>query len=125
MIQVNAFHAQTAQRGLAFLANRFGFENAARLRHGIAFIPNESALGEHKWPLGWWEFAEQPTDKFLGMTQAVDGRGVNPIDAEPHGMPHSRKRLVVVLRTPAVAPAASADGPSAKANGGDAYSART
>src|SRR6202158_4921464 len=65
LVQVNALHAQTAQRGLAFPANRFGLESAARLRHGVTLVPNQSALGEHKGPFGWPELAEQLADKFL------------------------------------------------------------
>jgi len=58
--------------------------------------------------------ADGLADYFLGVTEAVDGGGVNPVDALVEGGMDGADGVGVVLRAPCEVPVAAADGPSAK-----------
>src|SRR5947209_1864711 len=59
------------------------------------------------------------------MAEAIDGGGIDPIDAEIDGMTHGLDRSVVVLWSPAEGPSTSADCPSAKSDRSDFKIARS
>jgi hypothetical protein len=54
---------------------------------------------------------------FLGAAEAVDRRGVDPVDADGHRFVDGADGKGVVLRAPAEFPVAAADGPGAQADG--------
>ena len=86
---------------------------------GLLLIPDQAALGEDHWPFGCRQLSQKPADNFLGMTQAVHGGGIYPIDALLQGMSNGPDGLVIVLRSPTVSPTATAERPCAKAGYGD------
>ena len=53
------------------------------------------------------------------VAQSVDGRGVDPVDAQIERAMNGGDGVVVVLRTPGVLPVAAADGPGAEADGSE------
>ena len=62
---------------------------------------------------------QRPADDFFRMAEAVNRRGVDPVNAEIEGAMDGGDGFVVVLRTPGEFPVAAADGPRAKADGGE------
>src|SRR5215470_1189627 len=62
---------------------------------------------------------ESAGDDFFGMADAVNGGGVDPIDAEFKGAMNRSDGIRVILRAPSEFPAGPAGGPSAETNGGD------
>ena len=58
-------------------------------------------------------------DDLFGVAEAVDGGGVDPVDAELDGAVDGGDGVVVVLRAPGEGPVAAADGPCAEADGGE------
>jgi len=60
---------------------------------------------------------EGAADDFLRTAQAVDRRGVDPVDADGHRFVDGADGKGVVLRAPAEFPVAAADGPGAQADG--------
>ena len=63
-------------------------------------------------------FLQSPGDNLLGMAQAVNGGGIDPVDAQFECAMNGRDGLRVVLGAPAEFPIA-ADGPCTKADGRD------
>src|ERR1700675_2488203 len=119
LIKVNALHSEPPQRCIAFLANRFRLEHSSRLCLRVVFIPDQPTLGENVWPTGRRERLQEAADNFLGVTQAVHGGGVDPIDAQLACMSNSRNGIVIVLRSPTVGPTAAAEGPRSKSGYSD------
>ncbi len=67
---------------------------------------------------------QRPADDLFGVAEAVDRRGVDPVDAQRDGAPHRGDGLRVVLRTPPEGPVAAAGGPRAEPDGRDLQAAR-
>ena len=88
------------------------------VRRVAAGVPDEAALGEHVRPLAARNVPQRPADDFLGMAEAVDGGGVDPVEAELDRAPNRGDRVRVVLRSPSEPPFA-ADGPGAQADGSE------
>src|ERR1700758_577507 len=65
------------------------------------------------------------SDNLFGMPQPVNCCRIDPINAELYGMPHRLFRCLVVLWSPPVSPAASANRPGSKTGRRDLKSART
>src|SRR5262249_39367057 len=95
----------------------------SRLRHRVAPVPDQAALGEDERPLARGELAQQPSDERLGMTEAIHARGIDPVDAQLDRVPHCRQRLAFILWSPAIGPAAAANGPGSESNPRDVHSA--
>ena len=60
---------------------------------------------------------ERARDDFFRMAEAVDGCGVDPVDAKVERAMDRGDGFVVVLGAPGEFPVAAADGPCAKADG--------
>src|SRR6516165_10204746 len=56
----------------------------------------------------------------LGVAQAINRCGIDPVHAELEGLVDRGDRIVVVLRAPCILPVATPDSPGAKANWADA-----
>ncbi len=123
LIQIDALDTEPAERGFAFAADRIRAEVPPRRLHAIALVPDEAALGENERVLGARQLAKQLSYDFLGMPEPVDRRGVDPVDTQFERMAHRGQRRRIVLRTPAIRPAAAADGPRAESDAGDVQSA--
>ena len=79
-------------------------------------VPAAFALGGDQRALA--QAAERMSHDLLGVAQAVDRRGVNPIDAQFQGTVNGADGFRVILRSPTELPIAAAHGPSAKADRG-------
>src|SRR5262249_55620332 len=88
-----------------------------------ALVPEEAALGEHERTRARGEAAQQPAHHLLGVPEAVDGGGVDPVHAALERAPHGGQGGLVVLRPPAERPAASSGRPGADAHPLDRWSA--
>src|SRR3712207_5433172 len=82
-----------------------------------ALIPDKGALGEDVGTLG--DTLEGSCDELLGVPEAVDGGGVDPVAPELDGALYAPPRFVVALRPPGSSPSAPADGPAPEAYGRD------
>src|ERR1019366_9913877 len=80
-------------------------------------MPAHGALGkDQRLVAGGFQPA---ADNFFRVPKAVNGRGIDPVDAEVEGASDGGDGFVVVLGTPCEFPVAAADGPCAKADGGE------
>ena len=114
LVEVDPLEAETAQAALALLADRLGAEIVPDLALRPAFPP-AAALREHEHVVTDRGWAERPPDDLLGVTEAVDRRGVDPVDPELDCAPDRGDRLVVVDRSPPEPPR-PADAPGAEAD---------
>ena len=64
----------------------------------------------------WLAVFSARADDFFGVAEAVDGGGIDPVDAEVEGAVNGRDGFAVILRAPGEFPVAAADRPCAKAN---------
>ena len=80
LVEVDGVDAEAAQRSLKFFGQRRGLERAV---DGAVGVPAERTLGEDVGFAGRG-FNGAPND-FLGVAQAVDGGGVDPVDAKIEG----------------------------------------
>src|SRR6266446_3156717 len=55
-------------------------------------------------------------DDFFRVASAIDGRGINPVDAQFQGAMNCRDGRVVILSAPGELPAGSANGPGPEAH---------
>ena len=80
-------------------------------------VPAHGALGEdQRLVAGGFDGA---ANHFFRVAEAVDGRRVDPVDAQIEGAMNGGDGFVVVLWAPGEFPVAAADGPCAKADGGE------
>src|SRR5882762_1227227 len=119
LIKVNALHSKSPQRCIAFPADRFRLEHSSWLCLRVVLIPDQPTLGENAWPMGGRERLQEAAHNFLGVTQAVHGGGVDPIDAQLACVSNRRNGIVIVLRSPTVGPTTAAEGPRSKSGYSD------
>ena len=109
LVEVDRLHLEAAQAV---------FHLAADLQQGAPdpalVVPHHAALGEEEW-LDRRLLHRLPDDR-LGVAKAVDGRRVDPVDAEVDGLADGRDGGVIVLRPPGEGPVAAAYGPRAKSD---------
>src|SRR5207244_8885374 len=86
-------------------------------------VPDEPTLGKDQRAGGWGKLAQETSDHFFRMAQAVNRGCVDPVDAKLERVAHSRERSGVILRPPTEGPTSAADGPRAKADSRDFKSA--
>ena len=109
LVKVDGFDLEAAQAGLALQT-----DTAEGVGDLALLIPDHAALGEDKWLFGGG--LDGAADDLLGVAKAVDGGGVDPVDAEVDGVVDGGDGVVVVLRAPGESPVAAADGPRAEAD---------
>ena len=117
LVEIDCLHLQAAQAGFQFHANGFPLEveaDAVAFAHPL-FAPGPGAFCKHERLV--LSALQGTSDHFLGMPQAVDGGGVDPVDAEVKRAMDGGDGVVIVLRTPGILPVTASDGPRAKANG--------
>ena len=108
LVEINRLDAQAPQAGLAFATHAGGAEAFADL---ALVVPHPAALGEDVRPVP--HAVQGAGDDLLGMPEAVDRGGVDPVDAGVEGLVDRRDAVAVVLAAPAEGPTAAADGPGA------------
>ena len=96
LVEINALNAQPPQRSVAFPPNRIRLKDSSRRSHRIVRIPDQSALGEDQWALGWRPFKQQAADHFFGMTEPVHCGRIYPIHPELQCVTHGRQRNSIV-----------------------------
>src|ERR1035438_5776361 len=86
--------------------------------NGAILMPAHGALGKDQRP--WAGPAlECAGNHLFRVAQAIDGSSVDPVNAQVKRPMNRGNRLVVVLGPPGELPVAAADGPGAKADGGE------
>src|SRR5215469_2993169 len=119
LVEVDDVDFQAPQAGFTFTTNGFSFQRAADLSF---LVPHALTLGED---VGTRTAQVKCAgDHLLGMTQAVNGSGVDPVNAEIKRRLDGGYRIAVVLRTPGPLPTASAHRPCANADGSNLQVAR-
>ena len=117
--EVDALDAEAAQGGVDLAAHRRRVAGAPVGLHRVVGIGDQAELGEDVRTLVVAHPGQRLGDDLLGVAEAVDRGGVDPVDAQLDCAAHGRHRVGVVLRTPAERPTASADRPGAVADGRD------
>src|SRR5438552_13244271 len=112
LVEIDGVDLEAAETVFAFAANGNGTE----LFPDFAFlVPAQNAfrknVGARTAP-----FLQRASDDFLGVAQAVNGGGVDPVDAELQRAVNCGDGIGVVLRTPGKFPATATESPSAKAD---------
>src|SRR5271169_6857664 len=79
-------------------------------------VPAEAAFGEN---VGSRSLPNRQSfrDDLFGMTEAVDGGGVDPVDAQLQRAVDGGDGIIIVLFSPAELPSCAADGPGAVSDG--------
>lgn len=112
LVEVDDVDLKAAEAGFDFFANFFeGLDNFA------VGAPGHSALREEE-RLGGDGFQGGAND-FFGVAEAVDGGGVDPVDACVKCAVDGLDGFAIFLWAPGVLPIASADGPGAEADSGE------
>src|SRR6202041_3454431 len=93
---------------------------AGRFR-AVGVVPDVTALGEHVGTVGLGQVPQGPRYDLLGVTEAVHGRGVHPVDPGPGRGPDRGDRVVVLLVSPGEGPAAATDRPGAEPGPGNGH----
>src|SRR5260370_3208692 len=113
LVEIDVVGLQAAETVFAFPADRIGTEF---LPHFSLVVPSQDALGEN---IGTRAapFLQRARDDLFGVTQAVDGGSVDPVDAQLQRAMNRGNGIGVVLRAPRKFPATSTEGPSADDDG--------
>jgi hypothetical protein len=104
-------HLQAAHAVFAFLADGGG---GVHLGDAAVLVPTHGALREDVRALPF-PFTQSARNYFFGVADAVDGGGVDPVDAELEGALNRADGITIVLRAPSKIPARAADGPGSVA----------
>jgi len=83
--------------------------------HRTLFVPAAFALGGDQRPLT--QATQGATHDLFAMAETVNGRGVDPVDAQVQRPVDRASGLLVVLRSPTVRPVPAAHGPGAQTDG--------
>src|SRR5215813_19826 len=125
LVEIDTVDSESPQRCLAFAPDRRRLQVGLRWGHPITVVPDETALCEDEWALGCPELSDKPPDQLLGMSQSVDGSGIDPVHPQLERVAHGGERFGVVLWAPAEGPAATSDRPGAESDPRDVQSAPT
>jgi hypothetical protein len=115
LVQVDPLDAEPTQTALTFAADRLGAKVAARA--SVRTVA-PAALGAYENLLAGRVALNRASNDFLGTSESVDRRGVDPVDACVDGAADCGDRLGVVDRAPPVAPR-PADSPGPQAETGE------
>ena len=81
LVQVDALDAEPAKRSLDFFTDRSRPKVALRLFEGPRWIRDHPAFRKDIGTLRGRELVQRMSDDLLGMAEAIDGCGVDPVDA--------------------------------------------
>ena len=113
LIKVDHIDIQPAQTVFAFAPNGFRLQVVMDIS---LFIPAKAAFRENVRP-GSRPGFQRNGDNFLGVAHAVNGGGIDPVNAQLKSPMYCRNGRFVVLVSPAKFPARAANGPGAEADG--------
>ncbi len=114
LVEVDGVDGEAAERAFDLFSERCGPERAP---DGAVGVPAHGTLGEDERLMAGG--LERAADDFFRVAEAVDGRGVNPVDTEIEGAMDGGDGFVVVLGAPCEFPVSAADGPCAESDGGE------
>src|ERR1700686_2144286 len=115
LVKIDHIDRKAAKAIFDFATDRTG---AQYFFHFTLGVPAETALREDIRPRAR-PALERAGDNFLGGSQSVDGRRIDPVDAKFERAVNRGNGIAVILRSPGVLPARTADGPGAIADGSD------
>ena len=121
LVQVDPVHPEAAQRRLHLTAQAGRVAYPAGGLVPVRLVPDQPALGEHVGAVRLGEVTQRPRHDLLGVPEAVDGRGVHPVDPGLDRVPDGGHGVVVFLVSPGEGPASAADRPGAEAGPGDGH----
>ncbi len=110
LVEVDGIHREATKAVFRFAANVL-----QAIGDFALLIPHQAALGEDVWLVR--SRLECACDDLLGMSQAIHGRGVNPVDAEFKRFMNRGDGIVIVLGSPGKLPVATADCPGTEPDG--------
>src|SRR5207253_233346 len=111
LVQVEGIDLEPPQAGLALAADRIRLEAVADL---ALLVPDHAALGEDVRPVA--HSFEGSRYNLLRVSESIDGRGIDPVDAVVQRFPDRGHGVVVVLGAPGEFPTRAADGPRPETN---------
>jgi hypothetical protein len=117
--RIDPLDAEAPERSLDLAPDRFRAQVARGFLVRPLSVRDHAALREDERALGGGYLAERAPDDLLGVPEAVDGGGVDPVHAAADGVTDRGDRARVVLRPPAIGPSAAADRPRAEPHRGD------
>src|SRR4029077_16611947 len=112
LVKVDHIDIEPPQALLALAANGVSVQRAMDIS---LFVPTQTALGENVRALAR-PIAQRGRHDFLGMAHSVNGRSVDPVNAQLERAMNRGDRSFVILFAPTKLPARSANGPGAKAD---------
>src|SRR5260370_2983981 len=112
LVKVDHVDIEPAQAVLALAANGVSAQRAMDIS---LFVPAQTALSENVGALAR-PVTQRGRHDFLGMAHSVNGRSVDPVNAQLERAMNRGDRSVVILFAPTKLPARSADTPGAKAD---------
>src|SRR6266436_612507 len=110
LIEIDGVNLQAAETVFALAPNGAGAE---LLPNSSLFVPDQNAFGEDVGARAA-PFLQRASNDLFGVAQAVDGGGVDPVDAQLQRAMNRGDGIGVVLRAPSKFPAAAAESPGAK-----------
>src|ERR1022692_3605204 len=114
LIEVDRVHSEPSQTGLTLAPDRRALEAVTDLS---LLIPSHAALGEDV--RAFAHPCEGAGNHFLGVAQAIDRGGVDPVDAGIECFVDGGDGVAVVLTAPRELPTRAAGGPGPEADRGD------
>ena len=93
--------------------------------HAIGFVPADPAFRKDKRPFADWDPGQCLPDDFLGVSEAVYGGCIDPIDSAMNRMADRGNGYGIVLPSPTCNPAGAANGPCAEADAGNVHIGET
>src|SRR4029077_12292059 len=115
LIKIDDIETQPAQAVLALATNGIRRQRAMNVS---LFVPPQTAFGKNVRPRSR-PGPQRKSDDFLGVPHAINGRSVDPVNAQLERAMNRGDRRFVVLLAPTKFPARSANSPGAKADGSD------
>ena len=115
LVKIDGFDLQPAKAVFAFTANGIGAESLGDFPF---FIPAQNTLCEDMGARAT-PFPQCAGNDFFRMAQAVDGGGVDPIDAKLKRAMNRGNGVRIILVAPGKFPAGTANGPRSKTDGRD------
>ena len=97
LVEVDALDAEAPERRLDLAPDRVGAQVALGLVVWPVAVRDHAALREDERPLRGGYLAERAADDLLGVAEAVDGRGIDPVHAAADGVADRGDRARVVL----------------------------
>jgi len=101
LVEIDHFEGEATEAVFGFAPDRIGLQ---RYSYIALRVPAPAALSEDVGSRTGPALKGSAND-FFRVSKAIDGSGINPVDAELEGAMDRRDGIIVVLRSPAKLPA--------------------